>query len=87
MSQRKQACQTTSGIDPLATRRIDPLCGSVAERVVHGVHRGDPRHCGATLTSLAQQCAGGNLWAPVGDPRPEFALAIMPAPAQARLGF
>ena len=42
-------CQTTSGIDPLATRRIDPpgwllaIEAAVAERVVHGVHRGDPR--------------------------------------------
>jgi hypothetical protein len=44
-------CQTTSGIDPLATRRIDPSLRSVdldgeaapAERAVHGVHRGDPR--------------------------------------------
>src|SRR5215472_2502461 len=71
---RKGECQTTSGIDPLATRRIDPpgwlltIKAALAERVVHGVDRGNPRR--ERAPSIARRAtARGYLWAPVGELR------------------
>ena len=67
-------CQTTSGIDRLATRRIDPpgwlltIEAALAEGVVHGVDRGNPRR--ERAPSIARRAtARGYLWAPVGELR------------------
>jgi hypothetical protein len=55
-------CQTTSGIDPLATPRIDPpgVAGHAAAGAADRPRspQGGPAHCGASATSLASNARG-----------------------------
>jgi len=61
---------------------IDGRSGT-AERVVHGVHRGDPRRERAPL-SAQRAAARGVLWTLVGDLRSRCGTALSVAPKAAR---